>query len=126
MAFQPPPPYKGQSNFFERNMEPPTSPASSLLSSALADPIAYFNDLQTARDLIATYNPSSPHDFTLSLLSAILDSESIIGHWHSGMKNVLDDIVRENHHLAALAEHYMTAIYFPRILPPHHYRNYYD
>ena len=102
-------------------MEPPTLPASTLLSSALTDPISYHNDLQTARDLIATYKPSSPHDFTFSLLSAILDSESIIG--RSGMKNVVDDIVRESSNLAALAEHYMTAIYFPRILPPHHYES---
>ena len=84
------------------------------LSSALTDPSAYFGDLQTARDLVAAYPPRSGNDYTASLLNAILDSEGVIG--RSGLKNVLDDIIHSD--LAALAEHYMTSIYFPRISPP--------
>ena len=107
-------------------MESSTSPPDSPLSSALTDPDAYFSDLQTARDLIAAYSPRSRSDYTVSLLNAILDSEGIIG--RSGIKNVLDDIqVCESHsNLSALAEHYMTSIYYPRIPPPYHCRKHHN
>jgi len=105
-------------------MELPTSSQESALSSLAGDPGAYSDLLRTARDLIAAYRPSSPTDYTASLLNAIFDSEGIIG--RSGLQNVLDDIVREGHPLAAMAEHYMTSIYFPRIPPPHHCRNNHD
>ena len=85
----------------------------SSLSSASTDPYAYFGDLQTARDLIAAYPARSGNDYTASLLDAILDSGGVIG--RSGLKNVLDDITHSD--LAALAEHYMTSIYFPRLSP---------
>jgi len=105
-------------------MESPKSSQESALSSAITDPKDFFNRLGTARGLIAAYRPSSPRDYTVVLLTAILDNRAIIG--HHGVRNVLKDIVREGHNLAGLAEHYMTAIYFPRIPLPHHCRNHHD
>jgi len=97
-------------------MESPTSSQETALSSAVTDPEDFFDSLRTARGLIAAYGPSSPRDYTVALLTAILDNRAIIG--HLGVQNVLNDIVREGHNIAGLAEHYMTSIYFPRIPLP--------
>ena len=74
--------------------------------------------MENAKNIIAAYCPHSPGDYTLPLLNAILDSKDIIGHY--GLQSVLNDIIREGHaNLAAVAEHYMTCIYYPCITLPH-------
>ena len=99
-------------------MPPPgTSDTESSLSSAPTDVTAYVSKLHDVRGRLQSYTATGVEDYTIKLLSAFLECLP-----KDGVMNIAEDILdtgssNNDAGLRALAQHLLTAILVPSMIP---------